>query len=200
MADIIKKLYGGYMSTVADTSIYTPPTGKRTVLKSMTVCNSSPTAQNFFIRLNGIDFVWSRSIKPYETLVIPVFDQVLFSGQTITVWAQTANTIHVRLSGYDTDRTDLITFRFRATTSDITVSSGKFLVKSIAICTAANDPITFDMKFGSNYIICNHPLKPLDTMLIPTLDQIIESGEGIASKVSNTNTAVFVHINAQVVT
>ncbi|MER2061425.1 MAG: hypothetical protein ABS894_00690 [Aerococcus urinaeequi] len=199
MADIIKKLYGGYMPTVT-TSIYTAPTGKRTVIKSMTVCNSSPTTQTFHVMLNNIPFVWLRSIKPYETLVIPVFDQVLTSGQYISVLASAASSIHVRLSGYDTDRTDLITFRFKAGTSDTTVSGSKLLVKSIAICTDGSGQITFDMRFGTNYIICNQPLNPVDTILIPTLDQILEGGEGISSKVSNTLLGVHVHINAQAVT
>lgn len=196
-------MYGGAVPAVF-TNLYTAPAGKRAVLKSLTLCNITSSDQIFYIEVAGYYFVHLQTIKAYDTLVIPVFDQVLTAGNSIRIWSQNANSIVARLSGYETDRTDLITARANLTATDTNIISGSatLLIKSIAICCRTTDPVKLNLLFGSDYIISNRSLGKLETLFIPVADQYLPAGEIIKCGVPGvTGTAnVVAHINAQVVT
>jgi hypothetical protein len=199
MAVITQKLYGGYASTNSVGSIYTVPWGKTVILKSLTICNTSATKQMFSVELEGIDFARLHDIEPGQTLVIPVLDQVMKASESVLVFCPTANALSVRLSGKVTDRTDMLTARMKVNTTDTTViPAGKMIVKSIVICTLSTSQIDFYMKLGSDYVIYGKALKPLDTLFIPFLDQVLDN-ESIVCRVSNMSTSVTVHVNALVV-
>ncbi|KAA8747308.1 hypothetical protein [Paenibacillus sp. UASWS1643] len=203
MADVLRKMYGGVVPTTFN-DLYTVPPGKRAVLKSLTLCNQTSSDQLYHIELGGLSFVHLQTIKAYDTLVIPVFDQVLTAGSRVRIWSQNANSIVARLSGYETDRTDLITIRANLTATDTTILSGgaAMLIKSIAVCCRTTDPVKLNLLFGNDYIISNRALGKLETLFIPVSDQYFPAGEIIKSGAPGvTGSAnVVVHINAQVVT
>ncbi|PRA02555.1 MULTISPECIES: hypothetical protein [unclassified Paenibacillus] len=203
MADVLKKMYGGVVPT-AITDLYKAPPGKRAVLKSLILCNQTSSDQLFWIELGGYYFVHMQTIKANDTLVIPVFDQVLAAGTNIRIWSQNANSIVARLSGYETDRMDLISVRANLTATDTTILSNTatLLIKSIVICCRTTDPVKLNLLFGSDYIISNRALGKLETLLVPVADQFFPAGEVIKSGAPGvTGSAnVVVHINAMVVT
>lgn len=66
-------------------------------------------------------------------------------------------------------------------TSIYTVPAAKrTFIKAITLCSSAATDTMINMKFADVFVIYNHKLKPYDTITVPFMDQIIESGDTIA--------------------
>jgi len=62
------------------------------------------------------------------------------------------------------------------------------LVKAITVCNKTNVTVTFTIKFASTEVIHTHNLRAYDTLTIPFLDQILNTGElieGLASSAAS---------------
>ncbi|MBP1904729.1 hypothetical protein J2Z32_001353 [Paenibacillus turicensis] len=70
-----------------------------------------------------------------------------------------------------------------------TVPEGKkAFVKAISICNYSSSAIRFTITFANVHLAFNHELKEYDSITIPFLDQILESGEALfISKVGTGN-------------
>ncbi|NWL89555.1 hypothetical protein DMN77_18570 [Paenibacillus sp. 79R4] len=72
-----------------------------------------------------------------------------------------------------------------ASTTIYTVPEGKTaFLKALTVCNKTTADATFTILLAGTEIIYQHTLKAKDTLTIPFLDQIIESGEAVAGLAS----------------
>jgi hypothetical protein len=80
-----------------------------------------------------------------------------------------------------------------------TVPAGaKALVKALTIGNTSNNPSAFTLALAGTQIISAHIIKGNDTITIPFLDQVLESGESITA--SSTTGTVTYYISGKEVT
>ncbi|MBT2761795.1 hypothetical protein [Paenibacillus sp. ISL-20] len=90
MADVAKRLGKGTVSN-ALVIAYTVPSGTTTMIKAVTLCNTSSTNVLFTLILAGLNVINAHTIKANDTITIPFLDQVLHSGETIEIASGSLN-------------------------------------------------------------------------------------------------------------
>lgn len=92
----------GNVTTVAPTTVYTVPAGKRFVLKHVTVQNTTGLSKNVQLRLGGIGTIYNWQLTAYGSggdRAASNFWIVLNAGDTIQLNPTVAGQIDVTLSG-----------------------------------------------------------------------------------------------------
>lgn len=85
------------MGVTAPALLYSPPAGKRAVVKCITAVNTITAAQGASLDIGGV-FLWYGSIPGASTLVVTGLQVVIYPGEVLKL-AGAAN-IHAQASGY----------------------------------------------------------------------------------------------------
>ena len=99
MANLPKALYRGAASTTVGTVLYTVPVATTTVVTSIVITNTAPTAGTYTIALDGVALA-SAVVIPGSGYVTLDMRQVLASTKTITGGAN-ATTVNFHISGME---------------------------------------------------------------------------------------------------
>lgn len=100
MADVSKRLGKG--QTNSSTDIYQVPANKRVFIKSLTLCATSGTSVKVSLFVASVFLIYSYDLKVSETITIPFLDQIVESGESITVMAD-GGTLQYYMSGREVD-------------------------------------------------------------------------------------------------
>lgn len=198
----VQRLYlggGSFNSTTLPFTAYTAPAGKKVIIKSITIQSTSTTAERFTINLAGYAVAYNHTIKPYDTVVLPVAGFILNPGETLA-YGTTIQGIAMSATGVVMDnaepdtpfivsRANALTtsnaaFQYRNTTNDV-------LIKSVNFCNVTATDTAVALAMGGFSIIGNHVLKAYDTLTIPFLDQLLVKGEYIQAWASTSGAAVY---------
>ncbi|NUU74036.1 hypothetical protein [Paenibacillus xylanilyticus] len=196
-----KKLYAGTLNT-ADTTIYTVPDGKTTIIKSIVLCNMSSSTDNTIALMiggkdgSGSSWVFNgKVLKASDTLVIPLVDYAMASGGKIRLWSS-GGSVTARISGEEIDEpiesTEYESYIGTMTqTSNVLVPAVNYkrIIKSMFIGNASADSSVY-LAIGGSYVVMRKQIKYGDAILIPFMDQVLEAGESITGYKSNTATVV----------
>ncbi|NMI04480.1 hypothetical protein HF638_10860 [Paenibacillus sp. SZ31] len=98
MTTTTKRFYRGVLGTALST-LYSVPSGTKSIVKAITVCNFGTTDQTFSLNIAGTWIVSTHSVKARDTIVIPFLDQVIHSGEEIGGFASTSSAMNVYISG-----------------------------------------------------------------------------------------------------
>ena len=97
-----KRLCSGIASDSLAT-IYTATAAKTTIIKAITLCNTSIQTVNITMTFDGIYVLKLHSITSYDTLTIPFIDQVLEAGDLIQIQASITSAVNYYISGKEVD-------------------------------------------------------------------------------------------------
>jgi len=98
MAVINRRLSSGTLGT-SNATLYTVPTGKSTIIKSITLCNITDTSVTLTLKLNGVELYLDKSINAKDTLIINPLDQIIGSTELIEGSASASAAIKYMISG-----------------------------------------------------------------------------------------------------
>ncbi|MDR9744111.1 hypothetical protein [Paenibacillus taichungensis] len=198
----VKKLFAGVLPT-SDTTVYTVPESKTTLVKSITLCNNSNADYSFNLLIggrNGSGSNWllnTKVIKAYDTFVIPCMDYAMADGAKIRLYSSGGSSIIVRISGEEIDglieSTEYESYNVSLNQSSnilVPAVSYKRVIKSVFIGNASSVSSNISLSIGGNYLIMNKQIKNRDAILIPFMDQVLEAGESITGYKSNTSIVV----------
>ncbi|MCP1425155.1 hypothetical protein J3D43_003671 [Paenibacillus xylanexedens] len=187
MPEVIKLLASDVVPSSSFTNIYTVPTSTSTILKSFILCNVSTAEISVFVRLNGTSILNGFKIKAGDTIVVPVVDQVMSAGETISI-AATIALVNFYICGVEYTTNDPNsdyyyskmlgrgTIPSGSTVSTIVnaVSNSKRLLKGLIVCNGNASANKLDLWIAGRSLISQYPIKPGDTILIPTMDAVLE--------------------------
>lgn len=206
-------LYRDTLSTTSNTVIYTAPSDKVIVLKSILICNFQDTPLKFNMQIEGTPFVGSRTLGAYETLVIPIADLVLRPSAQLRAWCNTG-TCSVRITGNALVGTmaqnGLLRFGTSVGTSgsprDIITPTGSLqVIKSVVFCNSSSQDVTINMRIGpstaDNYtLIKSYKLAATDTIHIPFVDTLLLGSDTVTAWIAESTGLVYCHIVTKAVT
>lgn len=214
MPDVYRVLGKGLVisSLASAQTVYTPLSGqKATIIKSMILNNSSANPVTVNVTVNGYYLLYLYNIKPGESIVVPVLDQVLSgTGDVLRIGASVSSVISYYISGveYDTDdiNSDFYYAIPMARTSVASNDGGKLIVptstkkrivKSFVVANVNGSEITLGVSFAGTSVVSGFKLKASDTIVIPTFDALLDAGFTIACSASGL---VSVHVSGKEVT
>ena len=87
--------------TLSDTNatLYTVPTGTKTIVKSISLCNTTAGAVTITLKLAGTELYAGHSLDANASTSIQCLDQILEAGELIEGSASSASAIAFYLSG-----------------------------------------------------------------------------------------------------
>jgi hypothetical protein len=190
MATAFKRFGASGVASANTTQVaYTVPTGYKAIIKSFIISNSSAGNVNLIVRMANFEILFNYMMKPYDTIVVPVMDQLLIAGNTITFSANAANSISYYISGIealitDPEYADVIRLGIGSLPSDdggaIVNSSVKDrLIKGMILCNTNSADTRVYMNVSGKIILQGFMIKGYDTILVPTTDILIPATEGI---------------------
>ncbi|BFH65056.1 hypothetical protein [Paenibacillus azoreducens] len=104
MADVSKRLAKGKINgDYSPLTIYQVPSGKRTFIKAMTFCNMSNQDIDLSLTFADTDIIKQHKIKGYDTITIPYIDQIIESGEKITISVSLKLDVSYYISGREVD-------------------------------------------------------------------------------------------------
>ncbi|WP_426332704.1 hypothetical protein ACN9MH_15440 [Paenibacillus silvae] len=194
----INKMFGAGVITNANTVItmYTAPSSRISIIKSLTLCNSSSSPVTAILRLGGVEVLFNYTIKPNATIVVPVMDQCMLAGDTITLYCSNANAINYYISGIEATLTDAdyssvkrLGMGVLRSVSDIIVgtSTKDRMIKGIILCNTSTYDVAASIEFGSYKILSSYLMKSYDTILIPTMDHVLPANATVSGLGSGIN-------------
>lgn len=74
------------------------------------------------------------------------------------------------------------------------------IVKALTVCNRAATAVSLTLRFNETYIVMNHTIKPLDTVIIPCMDQVLHAGESITGSCSVSTNGLNYYISGKEVT
>lgn len=102
MAYTNKRLAQGVCATTAAT-VYTVPTGKKTLVKSWHMCNKNTTATKYVTLLvAGTELIFQYPIPAKDTIHEHPVDQYLHEGETIQILGESTDVVFY-ISGREED-------------------------------------------------------------------------------------------------
>ncbi|MEK4109831.1 hypothetical protein NSQ20_06580 [Paenibacillus sp. FSL K6-1122] len=185
MAETPVLLYANNLPTPTNSVIYTAPSNKVVVLKSLIICNLQDTPIIFHMQIEGVQVATSKNLRANETLVIPIADLVLRPGAQLRAWCP-SGVCTVRLSGVELDGTMEQNGLYLISTSVgqsgspkeiITPRGVPSIIKSMVFCNPTNTTVMLGMRIGyfaDNYtLIKNYKLSAYETIHIPFVDTFL---------------------------
>ncbi|OMF05280.1 hypothetical protein BK129_14945 [Paenibacillus amylolyticus] len=91
MAVIAKRLAKGGATTTL-TTVYTAPANTTTLIKAVSICNTTAANVEFNMNLADTSVIWKHVVKPYDTITLPFMDQIIQAGETIRLSTSTSTT------------------------------------------------------------------------------------------------------------
>ncbi len=98
MAATNTRLYGGTL-TASATNLYTVPTAKRAIVKTVSLCNRTANAVTATLKLGSQYFLYAYPMDPNDTIVLSPMDHVLAAGEIINGNASAATSLDIIVSG-----------------------------------------------------------------------------------------------------
>ncbi|APO43353.1 hypothetical protein BS614_04305 [Paenibacillus xylanexedens] len=191
MAATFKRLGAGNVSAANSTlTAYTVPVSYKAIIKSFIISNGSAGNVNLIVRMGSVEILFNYIMKPYDTIVVPVMDQLLIAGNTITFYASAGNSISYYISGIealttDPEYIDVTRFGLGLVPSDlgniVTSSAKDRLVKGIILCNTNSADTRVYMNVSTRNILQGFMIKAYETILVPTTDLLIPATEVIAA-------------------
>ncbi|MDR7001550.1 hypothetical protein [Neobacillus niacini] len=99
MANTPKQLYANTPSTTSNT-VYTVPASTTTIVKDITMVNTTATAATITISINGKNIISGYTINPNDTVSLPC-SVVIPASQAITALQGTVNAVNLFISGVE---------------------------------------------------------------------------------------------------
>lgn len=99
MADTLKKLCSGTLSTTAGT-LYTASTSVQAIVKCISLCNKSTSAATASVLFDGVNIICGHSIAANDSLSIPV-THIVEPSKLITGLAGTSSVVDYYFSGIE---------------------------------------------------------------------------------------------------
>ena len=93
-----KRLYGGTLATSA-ANLYTVPNAKRTVVKTISLCNRTANAVTATLKLGSQYFLSEYSVDAHDTIVLSPMDHILAAAEIINGNASAASALDIIVSG-----------------------------------------------------------------------------------------------------
>ncbi|WP_419891397.1 hypothetical protein [Paenibacillus xylanexedens] len=171
MANTIKALFEGTIPS-ASTNVYTVPSGKYAVSKSIVICNGDSAVMTFTLIIGGVNVAYSHNLAGYETLIIDDLDIPMLGSETITMLSSTVNG-RIVITGFERDYVaeEFPYLKIIANYSGwFTLPANDFdsILKSIVICNPnSTESRGSVMQTSSLALIYNKTIKPRDTVIIP---------------------------------
>jgi len=85
--------------TDSNATLYTSPSGTKTLVKSLILCNSSAAAVTVTLKLAGTDILAGQSIAANDYLSFSVLDQLIDATELIEGLASVTGVIRYYISG-----------------------------------------------------------------------------------------------------
>lgn len=171
MANTIKALFEGTIPS-ASTTVYTVPSGKYAVSKSIVICNGDSAVMTFTLIIGGVNVAYSHNLAGYETLIIDDLDIPMLSSDVITMISSTVNA-RIVITGFERDYV-AEEYPYLKTIANysgqFSLPSNNFdsILRSVVVCnpnsTTSNCSI---FQTSSLPLIYNKLIKPRDTLIIP---------------------------------
>lgn len=187
MATSFKRLGVGNIVDQNNTiTAYIVPLSYKTIIKSFVISNGSAAAVAVTVQIANINIMSNYLISPNDTIVVPVMDQLLIAGNSITLYATAANSISFYISGVESLVTDPeYSDVLRVGLGSVPVSSGTIvsaaskdrIVKGITLCNTSSTDRKISMEVFGWRILQVYTLKGFETILIPAMDLLIPAYE-----------------------
>lgn len=105
MADVSKRLCKGNL-TGGGGLVYTVPPNKNTFVKAVTLCNAGGRDLCLLLKFDDVYLIYNHIIKANDTLTVPFLDQIIESGEkiSITIVNATGSTGEIKCSYYISGR------------------------------------------------------------------------------------------------
>jgi hypothetical protein len=138
----------------------------------------------------NIEILFNYIMKPNDTIIVPVMDQLLVAGNTITIYASAGNSISYYISGIDTltsgpEYADVVRMGlgyFQSENSTIVTSSTKNrLVKGVILCNTGSADLRVYMSIAGYSLLQGFMVKGYDTILVPTTDLLLPASTTISA-------------------
>ncbi|UPK45905.1 hypothetical protein [Paenibacillus pabuli] len=194
MTVILKRFAGNIVDQNNVVTAYTVPLNYKTIVKSFFISNGSASTVSVTVRFANNAIMYNYVMKPNDAIAVPVVDQLLIAGNTITISATAANSISYYISGLealttDPEYSDVLRFGI----GTVPVSSGVIasssskdrLVKGIVLCNTFSSDARISMEVFGLRILQAFTVKASDTILIPTIDLLIPASEYITASASS---------------
>lgn len=192
MADKIKSLYAGTVPAT-NTAVYTVPTGKYAVVKSMVLCNPNSVDIVFTLIIGGMYLSYGHLIKANSTLSINDLDIPILAGTVILMSSTSGNPLTTYISGFERDYVQseyMYSMITGSQTTGIGTGNTEFMIKSIVLCgNLAGGYATVTVKVAGQDVISAYKMKEKDALILPFLNIYMPKQSTIS--VTITGTAYF---------
>lgn len=98
MAIVDTRICKGALSD-ANATLYTSPSGTKTLVKSLNLCNTSASAVTVTIKLAGTEILAGKSIEANSNITLSVVDQMIDATELIEGSASTASVVTYYMTG-----------------------------------------------------------------------------------------------------
>lgn len=98
MATVDTRLCKGALSD-SNATLYTVPTGTKTIVKSISLCNVTSSAVTLTLKLAGTELYAGHSLAANASVSIQCLDQIIEAGELIEGSASSASAIAYYMSG-----------------------------------------------------------------------------------------------------
>ena len=162
-------------------TVYTAPTGKFAVSKSIIISNTSSSGVKIRVMIAGFYVAYDHVIKAKSTLAIDDLDIPIVPGNSIAISSATANVVSIAISGFERDYVSG-DFPYLLTTGTFygsypAGSTNDWIIKSIVVCNTTTSVSTMNLKLGSITIMDSYKLKANDTIIVPSLNLYFARGQ-----------------------
>ncbi|PAD29795.1 hypothetical protein [Paenibacillus sp. 7523-1] len=197
MENIVKTLLEGAMPT-SSTNVYTVPTGKYAVVKSIIICNAAATAMTIRVIIGGAYVAYNYTLKASDSLVLDELDIPLLEAENITIMGSVAGA-SIFVTGFERDykaaeypylKSNLI-----ASTSAVTTPANGFdsMIKSIIICNTNGSGTSSILSMTNAWsVIDKKEIKAGDSLILPLPKMLVKNGRQLSF--SATGALVYVTV------
>lgn len=205
MSDIVKVLASGIMQGTVGSpaTVYTTNGNRTTLIKSLLICNPNNAPTEVVVTISNVYYM-RYTMKASETIHVPIADQFLITTADAVRMGASARADYY-LCGIEIDTRDnlgpyynvkrLARTNISSTSGTIVNSSSiKRMIKNFVVCNTSSTAVTLRVNIGIVNILWDYPLKGYETLVIPSMDLILEAGDSITAVNSSNSASVAFHI------
>lgn len=205
MSDIVKVLASGIIqgSVGSPAIVYTTNGNRTTLIKSLLICNSNNTPTEVIVTISNVYYM-RYTMKANETLHVPIADQVLLTTAD-AVRMGSSSRADFYLCGIEIDTRDSLgpyynvkrLARTHVSSNNVTIVSSfsvKRMIKNFVVCNTSSTAATVRVSIGVVNLLWDYPLKGYETLVIPSMDLILEAGDSITASNSSNTASIAFHI------
>lgn len=193
-------------TAISPGSVYTVPSNKRTIIKSVVVFNNSSSEQRFTISLAGYPIIYNHVIKPFDSMLLPAAGFILNPIESLSFGCTSSIALTVTGIVFDaTERNNPYIFARAnglgtlSTSNQVRDTANNILIKSVTFCNVTGTDTTIALSINGSSLMGSKLLRAYDTLTIPFLDQLLIKNEYLQAWASAANAVVY-HATGIVVT